>query len=161
MVLIAVVVTIAQYAGILPGWLHRLPEAIIPDFAIWLDAFFNFIKGDMEEGRFGLIYITRWFAEGPLEFMLNTTANLLEGKRRWPNLGPIPWTSIAAVAGVIGYALGGWRLSLLAAGTCIWTALVGQWEFAMQTMSVLVVAAPMAFILGISLGIAAWKFSWV
>ena len=161
LVAIAVLLTIARYLGILPEWLHRLPEAVIPPFATWLDAGFDFIKGDIEEGRFGLIYITRWFAEGPLEFMLNTTANLLEGKRRWPNLGPIPWASIAAVAGVIGYALGGWRLALLAAGTCIWTALVGQWEFAMQTMSVLVVAAPLAFVLGIGLGIAAWKYRWV
>lgn len=158
MVLIAVVLTVAQYLGLLPSWLHRLPETVIPPFATWLDALFNFVRGDMESGRFGLIYITRWFAEGPLEFMLDATANLLEGKRRWPFLGPVPWASIAAVAGVVGYALGGWRLALLGAGTCIWTAFVGQWEYAMQTMSVLVVAAPMAFVIGIGLGIAAWKY---
>ena len=161
LVLVAVVLTLGQYAGVLPAWLHRLPETAIPPFAIWLDAFFEFIKGDMEEGRFGLIYITRWFAEGPLEFMLDTTANLLEGKRRWPFLGPIPWTSIAAVIAVLGYALGGWRLALLGLSTCVWTALIGQWEYAMQTMSVLVVAAPLAFVIGISLGIAAWKYDWV
>lgn len=160
-VAIAVVLTGLQYAGLLPVWLHRLPETWVPPFATWLDAFFNFIKGDQEAGRFGLIYITRWFAEGPLEFMLNTTANLLEGKRRWPFLGPIPWSAVAVPIAILGYALGGWRLALLAGGTCLWTALIGQWEIAMQTMSVLAVAAPMAFTIGLSLGIAAWKYEWV
>ncbi len=157
----AVVLTLLRYTGMLPEWLHRLPEAFVPPFATWLDAVFNVIRGDPEEGRFGLIYITRWFAEGPLEFMLNTTANLLEGKRRWPFLGPIPWSAVAVPVAILGYALGGWRLALLAGGTCLWTALIGQWEIAMQTMSVLAVAAPMAFVIGLSLGIAAWKYEWV
>ncbi len=160
-VALAVVLTIARYTGLLPEWLHRLPETVIPPFATWLDAFFEFIKGDIESGRWGLVHITRWFAEGPLEFMLNASANLLEGKRRWPYLGPIPWSAIAAVVAILGYALGGWRMALLAGGTMVWTALIGQWNIAMQTMSVLVVAAPLAFAIGLSLGIAAWKFRWV
>ncbi len=145
---------------ILPDFMVRLPEAWIPPTADWLDAFFDVIKGDREEGRFGLIYITRWFAEGPLEFMLGVTANLLEGKHRWPFVGPLPWSCVAAVAAVIGYYLGGWKLAALAGGTFIWTALIGQWELAMQTLSVLAVAAPLAFIIGLGLGILAWKYSW-
>ena len=46
-VLLAVVLTVARYAGVLPDWLHRLPEAVIPPFATWLDAFFEFIKGSV------------------------------------------------------------------------------------------------------------------
>ena len=63
---------------ILPDFLVRLPETWIPPLAEWLDAFFDVITGDMQHGRFGLIYITRWFAEGPLDFLLGVTANLLE-----------------------------------------------------------------------------------
>ncbi|MEM7075234.1 MAG: ABC transporter permease subunit [Pseudomonadota bacterium] len=143
----------------LPDFLVRLPEAWIPPFAEWLDAFFEFIKGDMETGRWGLIYITRWFAEGPLEFMLGITANLLEGKHRWPFLNEaLPWSAIAGVAAVVGYYLGGWKLSLLAGGTFVWTALMGQWKITMQTLSVLAVAAPLAFFIGLLGGIAAWKW---
>lgn len=147
----AVVVTIIQYSGLLPAWLHRLPEEWIPPFAPWLDAFFNFVKDDL-----GLLVVTRFLTE-QLQVLLDTTANLLFGKRRWPNLGPIPWSAIAAVAAVVGYYLGGWRLALLAGGTFVWTALIGQWKIAMETMSVLVVAAPLAFVIGLLLGIAAWK----
>jgi glycine betaine/proline transport system permease protein len=39
----------------------------------------------------------------------------------------------------------------------MWTALMGQWDIAMQTISVLAVTVPLAFIIGLSLGIAAWK----
>ncbi len=74
-------------------------------------------------------------------------------------LGPLPWSSVAATAAVIGYYLGGWRLALLGGGTFIWTALIGQWKLAMETLSVLVVAAPVAFVVGLLLGIMAWKFS--
>lgn len=154
-VAIAVVLTIAQYAGLLPAAFFRLPESMIPPFAIWLDAIFTFVKDDL-----GLLAVTRWLTGG-LQWLLDVTANLLFGKRRWPNIGPIPWTSIAAVAGVIGYYLGGWRMALLGAGVFTWTALIGQWKIAMETMSVLVVAAPLAFVIGLTLGILAWKKPWL
>ncbi|EDZ41370.1 MAG: ABC transporter permease subunit [Planktotalea sp.] len=148
---LAILVTALQYLGFLPAALHRLPEALVPDFARYLDAFFNFVKDDL-----GLFALTRWLT-GLLQTVLDTTANLLFGKRRWPNLGPIPWTAIAASMAVLGYYLGGWKMAALVAVTFCWTALVGQWKIAMQTMSVLVVAAPTAFIIGLSLGVAAWK----
>lgn len=153
-VAVAVVLTLIQYAGLLPPAFHRLPEDLIPPFANWLDAIFNFVKDDL-----GLLTLTRTLTEG-LEWILDVTGNLLYGKRRWPNLGPAPWTAVAAVAGVIGYYLGGWRLALLGAGTFVWTALIGQWEIAMETMSVILVAAPLAFVIGLTIGILAWKFAW-
>ena len=152
----AILLTGLQYAGLLPSWLHRVPESWIPPFAVWLDAAFNFVRTDL-----GLERLTRWFAEGPLQFMLDTTANLLYGKKRWPNFEQIPWSAIAASAAVLGYYLGGWRLAVLAGGTFVWTALIGQWKIAMETMSVLLVAAPLAFVIGLGLGIAAWKYDWV
>nr|WP_324753439.1 ABC transporter permease subunit [Roseovarius sp. Pro17] len=152
---IAILLTLLQYSGLLPAALHRLPEAWIPPFAPWLDAAFNFVKDDL-----GLLTLTRFLTEG-LEWLLDVTANLLFGQRRWPHIGPIPWTAIAAVAAVIGYYLGGWRMALLGGGVFVWTALIGQWKIAMQTASVLVVAAPLAFVIGLGLGIAAWKYAWV
>jgi glycine betaine/proline transport system permease protein len=151
---IAVLLTALRYAGLLPEWLHRLPDAAIPNFAVWLDAIFNFVKDDM-----GLLTFTRTLTEG-LEWLLDASGNIFFGKRRWPNLGPIPWTALAAIAAVIGYYLGGWRLALLGGGTLVWTALIGQWKIAMQTMSVLAIAAPLAFVVGLSLGIAAWRYAW-
>ena len=151
----AVVLTLLQYAGLLPAWLHRLPEAAVPNFALWLDTIFNFIKDDL-----GLLALTRFLTDG-LEWLLDFSANILFGKRRFPNIGPVPWTAVAAVAAVIGYYLAGWKLAVLGGGTMVWTALIGQWKIAMQTMSVLAIAAPLAFMIGLSLGVAAWKYPWV
>ena len=152
---VAVLLTVLQYLGALPFWLHRIPEAAIPPFATWLDAIFNFVKDDL-----GLLTFTRTLTEG-LEWVLDVSGNIFFGKRRWPFIGPVPWTAMAAVVAVIGYYLGGWRLAVLGGGTMVWTALIGQWEIAMQTMSVLAIAAPLAFVIGLSLGIAAWKYTWV
>lgn len=152
---VAVLLTVLQYLGALPSWLHRIPEAAIPPFATWLDAIFNFVKDDL-----GLLTFTRTLTEG-LEWVLDVSGNIFFGKRRWPFIGPVPWTAMAAVVAVIGYYLGGWRLAVLGGGTMVWTALIGQWEIAMQTMSVLAIAAPLAFVIGLSLGIAAWKYTWV
>lgn len=153
--LIAIFMTSIYYMGELPEVLFRLPETLIPPFAFWLDTIFNFVKDDL-----GLLYFTRTLTAG-LEWVLDVSANLFYGKRRWPFIGPIPWTALTAVAAVIGYYLGGWRLALLGGGTFVWTALIGQWDIAMQTVSVLVVAVPLAFAIGIGFGILAWKSKWV
>jgi glycine betaine/proline transport system permease protein len=149
MLVFAVILAIAR--PVLPGFLIRVPEWAVLPYDVWLQTLFDFIKDDL-----GLLKLTRAISAG-LEWLLDITANLLYGKRRWPNIGPIPWTAVAAAAAVIGGWLGGFRMALLAGGTFTWVALIGQWKLAMQTMSVIVVAAPMAFLIGLLLGIAAWK----
>ena len=97
LVLFALALTLAQYFTILPEWLFRVPAAVLPPLERWLDALFNFVKDDLK-----LIALTRFLTEG-LQFILDATANILFGKRRWPNIGPIPWVSVAAIPGIIGY----------------------------------------------------------
>ena len=151
----ALMLTVLHAMDSLPAGLVRLDESLVPPFALWLDAMFNFIKDDL-----GLLVLTRTLTEG-LETLLDASANIFYGKRRWPYIGPIPWAALAGVTAVVGYYLGGWRLALLGGGTFVWTALIGQWKIAMQTVSVLAVSVPLAFIIGISLGISAWKSKWV
>ncbi|MGI9482826.1 MAG: ABC transporter permease [Hyphomicrobiales bacterium] len=148
----ALAVLLALAKPFLPDWLIRLPEEVLLPWDVWFQALFDFIKDDLK-----LIYVTRAISSG-LEYILDTTANLLYGKYRWPFLGPIAWSAIAGSVAVLGYWLGGWRLAALAGGTFVWTALIGQWKLAMQTMSVIVVAAPIAVSVGLALGIVAWKY---
>ncbi len=152
---VGVLLALAHMAGVLPAWLVRLPEEVIPPTAVVLDQVFAFVQNDL-----GLIHVTRALAQG-LEYLLDGTGNILYGKNRFPYIGPIPWSAVAAAMTVLGFWLGGWRMALLAGGTFVWTAMIGQWEIAMQTMSVLVVAAPIAFMIGLLVGIAAWQWKWV
>ncbi len=147
--LIALVLVV--FRNVLPAPLIRLPEASILPFADWINAAFDFARDDL-----GLMALTRAFSDG-VEFCLDVTANLLYGKSRWPQLGPIPWVVIALTAGMAGYVLAGWRLAALSGGTFVWIAVMGQWKWAMETLSVIVVAAPLSAVLGLGLGILAWR----
>ncbi len=73
---------------------------------------------------------------------------------RWPAL---PWIVVSGAAIVLGYALNGRWLALLAGFSTIYIAVFGQWEPAMETLSFVLVAAPLSVFLGLSLGVLAFK----
>ncbi|MGR3547747.1 MAG: ABC transporter permease [Roseovarius sp.] len=136
----------------LPEGLMRPAEGLILPLADWINALFTWLRDDL-----GLIHVTRAFADG-IEWLLDVTANILYGKNRWPRIGPLPWIVVALSAGCLGYWLGGLRLALLAGGTFVWIALMGQWKWAMETLSVIVVAAPFSVLLGLVVGVATWRW---
>ena len=72
---------------------------------------------------------------------------------RWPAL---PWTVVAGGATIIGYALKGPRLALFVFFTFAYIALFGQWEPSMETLSFVLIAAPVSVLLGLALGV--WAF---
>lgn len=150
--LLLLALALAVVRPLLPDYMIRLPEWAVLPWDVWMQSAFDFIKDDL-----GLIHVTRTLSAG-LEWLLDITANLLYGKNRWPYLGPLAWSAIAAVVAVTGYALKGWKMALLGGATFIWVALVGQWDITMQTMSVIAVAAPVAALLGLVLGILCWKY---
>jgi glycine betaine/proline transport system permease protein len=149
--ILALAVGLALAKVLLPQGLIRPPDWLILPFADWINAAFSFLQNDL-----GLMAVTRAFSD-VVEWLLDVTANLLYGKSRWPNIGPIPWTVVAVTAFMAGYALKGWRLGALAGGTFVWIALMGQWKWAMETLSVIVVAAPFSVMLGLLMGILAWR----
>ena len=73
---------------------------------------------------------------------------------RWPAL---PWTVVSGAAIILGYALNGRWLALLAGFSTIYIAVFGQWEPAMETLSFVLVAAPLSVLFGLSLGVLAYK----
>jgi glycine betaine/proline transport system permease protein len=72
----------------------------------------------------------------------------------WPGL---PWTVVIGSAVVLGYALNGIRLSLFVVFALGYIVVFGQWEPAMETLSFVLVAAPISVVLGIAFGIWAFK----
>lgn len=149
--LMMIALVLVVFRGVLPAPLMRVPDSLIVPFADWINVIFAFVRDDL-----GLMTATRVFSD-VVEFCLDVTANLLYGKSRWPRLGPIPWVVIAASFGMIGYALGGWRLALISGGTFVWIAVMGQWKWAMETLSVIIVAAPLSILLGLLVGTLAWR----
>ena len=152
--LIIVAGLLAVFKFALPDSLIRPPGWIILPFADWINWFFIFLKDDL-----GFIHVTRAISS-MVEWLLDVTANLLYGRNRWPRIGPIPWTVIAITAAAVGYYLNGWRLAALSGLTFVWIAIMGQWKWAMETLSVIVVVAPLSVAVGLVLGILAYKRPW-
>ena len=73
---------------------------------------------------------------------------------KWPAL---PWTVMCGWAMVLGYKLQGKGLAALAAFSTIYISVFGQWEPSMQTFSFVLVAAPVSVLLGLALGVWAFK----
>ena len=79
------------------------------------------------------------------------------GANPWAKLPGLPWTIVTAGAVILGYNLSGRGLALFAAIVMIYISIFGQWKPSMQTLSFILVAAPLSFIFGLGLGIAAYK----
>ena len=79
----------------------------------------------------------------------------------------LPWIVIAGLFGVVGWKLGGWRLTLLSVGFILYAAFVGEpaeragaetrWDKTMITLSAVLVAVPIAALLGGFIGLVAAK----
>ena len=75
----------------------------------------------------------------------------------WAELPGLPWTIVAAAAIILGYKLNGKGLAIFSAITMIYISVFGQWEPSMQTLSFVMVAAPISFVLGLVFGIWAYR----
>ena len=75
----------------------------------------------------------------------------------WEELPGLPWTIVAAGAAILGYKLSGKGLALFAGLVMIYISVFGQWKPSMQTLSFILVAAPLSFIFGLTLGVMAFK----
>tara|TARA_B110000003_G_C16649336_1_gene533498 strand:- start:57 stop:2468 length:2412 start_codon:yes stop_codon:yes gene_type:complete len=71
----------------------------------------------------------------------------------WPAL---PWTVVCAGGTLLGYALQGRNLAILVAFSTIYISVFGQWEPSMQTLSLVLIAAPVSVGIGLLLGV--WSF---
>ncbi|MCP4469992.1 MAG: ABC transporter permease subunit [Gammaproteobacteria bacterium] len=82
-------------------------------------------------------------------------------KNPWAEWPALPWTVIAGWAIVLGYKLQGKGLALLAALSTGYIGIFGQWEPSMQTLSFVLIAAPVSVAFGLALGIWGYKNHWV
>ena len=92
--------------------------------------------------------------------MLDFTEALLHNGFPNADVEPIAWVILVGLAAIYGWYLKGWRLALLGGGCFFYLALFskrGIWDLSMQTLSAISVSAPLAGIIGLTLGIIAAK----
>ena len=75
----------------------------------------------------------------------------------WAHWPALPWTAVSVMIMILGYALSGFWLAIFSGFSMIYIAVFGQWVPAMETLSFVLVAAPLSVLLGLCLGITAYK----
>jgi glycine betaine/proline transport system permease protein len=73
----------------------------------------------------------------------------------------LSWVGVIIAAFLAGHALGGRRLALLSGACLLYIALFGQWDSAMLTLALIVIAVPICVLTGLFVGILGWRHSWI
>ncbi|RUM98148.1 ABC transporter permease subunit [Pseudaminobacter arsenicus] len=143
----------------LPGWMTTVPKAWAIPFIDWTNTLIDHLREDMMFGLFSFRDLTRWVAD-----LITWPLALVEGLlvSGFPDVGvpAMPWVMTAGLFGVLGWFLRDWRLGALAAAGVAYMAVFGKWELSMITLSVVLVAAPIAGMIGFLAGILAVKKPW-
>ena len=104
-----------------------------------------------------LIELIREILLGGMETIVAFTSWDWINANPWAELPGLPCTIVAAGAAILGYKLSGKGLALFAGLVMIYISVFGQWKPSMQTISFILVAAPLSFIFGLTLGVMAFK----
>ena len=133
------------------------PKGIAVPFIDWINVVVDVFRKHEIFGVFTVKDATRTIAYG-IEWPLDIMEGLLAGGFKSIDIPAIPWVMIAGLTAVFGWWLKGWRLALLAGGCIVYFALFGKWSLSMTTLSLVLVAAPIAGAVGLTLGVMAAKW---
>ena len=172
---ISVSYTYFNFLWRLPPWLGWFPIWINDVLYFFLNEWWKIDFWDSDLGDYRtrpfMLHVTRFISSTLLFFIEFIREIFIGGVKTvvaftswdwidanpWAELRGIPWTIVTAGAAILGYKLAGRGLAIFAAVTMIYISVFGQWEPSMQTLSFILVAAPVSFILGLSLGVWAYK----
>ena len=163
-----------QFVRIPENFVWGLPELINSSLLYLVEDFWKITIVDPEYGFEKNTTVIKEFTRGLAgiilvminfirEFILGGTKTIAsvmgwdfirDTKASWPAL---PWPAVASGAFLLGYSLNGMKLALLAFIPTVYIAIFGQWIPAMETLSFILVAAPVSVIIGLSLGVLAYK----
>jgi len=152
----------------LPGWINDSVYFLLND---WFPI--EYFDSDIQEvkSRPLVLHITRMISRSML-FLIEFIREILIGGTEtvvaftswewidanpWAELPGLPWTVVAGGAILLGYKLNGRNLAIFAGITMIYISVFGQWKPSMQTLSFVMVAAPISFALGLALGVWTYK----
>lgn len=139
---------------LLPQWLVTWPARLTVPFVDWINIIVEFLSDYEILGLFTFKDVTRAIGstiEWPLDFLEGILVSGFDPLA----LPALPWIMIVGLATVFGWYLKGWRLAALAGGCVLYVAVFGKWELSMITLSAVLVAAPLAGVIGLGLGIGA------
>jgi len=150
----------------LPLALYEWPAANQISFtALLTQAINGFIRGPTF-GDASIMDYTRVLGSAlnvPLEWIQNLLAkgwDVSAGNQSPVRIPPISWVGISLSAMFVAARVGGWRLGLLGLSTFVYFAVFRLWQDAMLTVASVLIIVIVGFIIGVGLGVVAWRYSW-
>jgi glycine betaine/proline transport system permease protein len=140
-------------------WATAYPDNATIPVARWIGAIMDWILRNFR-------WLTREIADLlniPLKAAIALLAKPMKigtGAEAW-YLPRLSWVGVIIAAFLAGHALGGRRLALLSGACLLYIALFGQWNSAMLTLALIVIAVPICVLTGLFAGILAWRHAWV
>ena len=122
-------------------WLTQWPRKLSIPVGDWIDVTVDW----MAEHLSGLFAAIAWTVDQPLLGMRVVFA--------W-----LPWPVLIGAIVLLAYYCGGWRLALLSLMSLLYMVVVGYWEPAMLTLSMVAIAVPLSVIIGLLLGIISYSY---
>ena len=122
-------------------WLTKWPKAYIVPIGRWIDLLMTWFA----ETFSGVFTIVAWVLTQPLLGLRALFA--------W-----LPWPVTIALITLIALYGGGRRLALLTLVSLTYIAVVGYWDQAMFTLSLVTVAVPISVVIGLFLGVLAFVY---
>ena len=136
-------------------WIAAYPAAWIIPVAGWINA----AMGPATDLLFGFTRSITAALAVPLDLAMNLLSQGFQfgDGASAVNIPRLSWLGVTAAVGIAGHALGGRKLAL-GTGLCfLYLAWFGQWDSAMTTLALIVVAVPLGVLLGLFLGILGYR----
>ncbi len=147
-----------------PGWINFFLDNLMFKWftvdvwdPLWQDyeekTVFRIITRSIGSAILFVIILIREFFLGGAQTISALFSDAWMDANEWLSWPTLPWPAIVAGAAILGYQLQGIRLAMLAGIGFAYLSVFGQWEPSMQTLSFVLVSAPVCFILGLGFGI--------
>ena len=117
---------------------------------------FQITRGISAALLFGIALIREILLGGVKTIVTFTSWDWLS-ENEWAYWPALPWTVVCATATMLGYALKGRGLAMLAGFGTLYISIFGQWQPSMETLSFVLIAAPVSVILGLFFGVWSYK----
>jgi glycine betaine/proline transport system permease protein len=144
-------------------WGRTWPKAWVPAVAPQITEGFKWVAREAAIGGVEVGELVRGAAK-VIEWPMVLLQGLLVNGLTLPTwvlsdtvLPPLPWFVTLGAAASLAHWAGGWRLAALICGTAIYLLLFGLWESAMLTMALVMTSVAVGTVLGVGLGVAAWR----